>query len=256
MRWKPWRITGLVVWALAQCISALAQGAPQPSQQVLRIGAEDDWAPFSSAKNGVPVGMAVDLVQAIFAEAGMPIQLVALPYKRCMEEAKLGRIAGCFDTLPDDQLRKDYWFHTQPLFSDPILILARADDPVMRRDLAGLEGKKVIVTHGYTYGDAFEANRTIQRVSASHDINALRMLHAKRGDYALVYQRITNVLLQGDAKALQGQIKPVGTLTQANLFIAFSRRYPGMERIVQRFDAAHARLLKNQAISRIEKRWN
>ena len=200
--------------------------------------------------------MAVDLVQAIFAEAGVPVQLVALPYKRCMEEAKLGRLAGCFDTLPDDQLRKDYWFHAQPLFSDPILILARAEEPLASLNLRGLAGKKVIVTHGYTYGEAFESDGGVVRVSAASDASALRMLNAKRGDYALVYQRITRLLLQGELKTLAATIKSVGPLTNANLYVAFSRRYPGIEGVVQRFDAAHSRLLKNHTISDIEKRWN
>ena len=122
--------------------------------------------------------------------------------------------------------------------------------------MKGLEANKVIITHGYTYGDAFEANPWIQRVVASHDINALRMLDAKRADYALVYQRITNLLLRGEAQALAGKVKAVGRLTNADLYIAFSRKYPGIEGVLQRFDAAHARLLKGPVIQQIEKRWN
>lgn len=235
----------LLAWTVAG-----AQSVP------IRIGAEDDWAPFSSAKNGKPEGMAVDLVQAIFAEAGLPLELVPLPYKRCLEEARLGRIAGCFDTLPDAQLHKDYQFHASPLFSDPILILARSDSPAANLDLKGLEASKVIITHGYTYGEAFEANPWIQRVVATHDINALRMLDAKRGDYALVYQRITHLLLRGEARSLVGKIKPVGRLVNADLYIAFSRKYPGVDGILQRFEVAHARLLKGPVIQQIEKRWN
>ena len=248
---RPLWVTGLIgACLLFAGMSTRAQGTP------VRIGAEDDWAPFSSAKNGKPVGMAVELVQAIFSEAGLALELVPLPYKRCLEETKLGRIAGCFDTLPDAQLRKDYRFHAVPLFSDPILILARSDSAVSGLDLKGLEASKVIVTHGYTYGDAFEANPWIQRVVASHDINALRMLEAKRGDYALVYQRITNLLLRGEAQALAGKIKSVGRLTHADLYIAFSRSYPGIDGVLQRFDAAHARLLKGPVIQQIERRWN
>jgi polar amino acid transport system substrate-binding protein len=235
----------LVAWS-----GSWAQIAP------IRVGAEDDWAPFSSAKNGKPVGMAVELVQAIFAEAGMPLELVPLPYKRCLEETRLGRIAGCFDTLPDAQLRKAYLFHAYPLFSDPILILARNDSTESSLDLKGLESSRVIITHGYTYGDAFEANPWIQRVVASQDVNALRMLVAKRGDYALVYQRITNQLLRGEVQSLAGKIKPVGRLMNADLYIAFSRKYPGIDGILQRFDAAHSRLLKGPVIQQIEKRWN
>ncbi|OYU44841.1 MAG: ABC transporter permease [Burkholderiales bacterium PBB4] len=250
MHLRSWLLASLVCWVLGFHADASAQ------KPAIRIGAEDDWAPFSSAKNGTPVGMAVDIVKAIFAEAGLALELVPLPYARCMEEARIGRVAGCFDTLPDDLLRKDFWFHAMPLFSDPILILARGDDPAVSLGLKGLEGKRVITTHGYTYGDAFEVNRSIQRVNASHDVNALRMLDAKRGDYALVYQRITNLLLQGEAKGLAGKIKSLGPLIHADLYIAFSRKHPGAESLVQQFDAAHGRLLKNQTIAKIEKRWN
>lgn len=246
-RWLSWVIL---------CGSLLAPPSAWAQPEVVRIGAEDDWAPFSSVQDGKPVGMAVELVKAIFAEAGIPLELVPLPYKRCMEEAKSGRLAGCFDTLPDAQLRRDYLFHATPLFSDPILILTRADNPAADLRLSSLAGKKVIVTHGYTYGDAFESNRTIQRVAANRDINALRMLDAKRADFAVVYRRITAALLRGEGKELRDKIKTVGQLTQADLFIAFSRQTPRIEDIIHRFEVAHAKLLKNQTISQIEQRWN
>ncbi len=251
MRTRPWWIVALLMGWLLQCSpSVWAQGA------TIRIGAEDDWAPFSGVKNGKPHGMAVELVQAIFSEAGLPLELVSLPYARCLEETRQGRIAGCFNTLPDEQLRNDFWFHAKPLFSDPILILTRSDNPLPARDIKGLEGQRVITTHGYTYGDALEANRTIRRVVASQDINALRMLDAKRGEYALVYQRIANLLLRGDAQQLMGKIRVSGQLTNADPYIAFSRKYPDVESVMRRFDAAHNRLLKNQMIQHIENRWN
>ena len=245
-----WRACAL--WCAMILIPAfvLAQSAP------VRIGAEDDWAPFSSVKDGKPVGMAVDLVEAIFAEAGIPLELVSVPYKRCLEETKAGRLAGCFDTLPDAQLRQDFQFHAQALFSDPILIWTRTDNPVTKVNLQGLAGQKVILTHGYTYGDVFEANTSVLRVMANHDINAFRMLDVGRGEYALVYQRISNSLFRGDAQTLKTKIKPVGVLLQASLYIAFSRKYAGIDGIIQRFDAAHARLIKNQTLSKIEKRWD
>jgi polar amino acid transport system substrate-binding protein len=250
MRFKSWCLSTVLYGAMLMGWGyACAQPAP------IRIGAEDDWAPFSSVKDGKPHGMAVDLVKAIFTEAGLAVEIISLPYKRCLEETRLGRIAGCFDTLPDAQLRKDYLFHSSPLFSDPILILTRSDNPVVVMDLKALEGQKVIITHGYTYGDAFERNTAVKRVVAGHDISALRMLNAKRGDYALVYQRITNLLLRTEVQSLGGKIKPVGQLTHADLYIAFSRNYPEVGELMRRFDVAHARLLKNQTIQNIDRQW-
>lgn len=222
----------------------------------IRIGAEDDWAPFSSAKDGEPQGLAVELVQAIFAEAGLAIELVPLPYARCMDEAKRGRLAGCFDTLPDASLRKDYLFHAKPLFTDAPWILARVDSPAERMTVQSLADKRVIVTHGYTYGEAFESNAAIQRVSAPYDINALRMLVAERADLAVVYRRVTQHLQRTVAQDLQGKFKPVGQLDEAALYLSFSRLYPDVQTLVRRFDEAHARLRKNGVLQRIEKRWN
>jgi polar amino acid transport system substrate-binding protein len=124
----------------------------QAQTQPLLIGAEDDWAPFSSVENGQPAGMAVDIVRAIFADANISIKLVSLPYARCMREPRSGRLAGCFDTLPDAQMLRDYLFHAKPLFSDPLLILARADRPVASVQVRDLENTSVVITHGYSYG--------------------------------------------------------------------------------------------------------
>ena len=233
---------------LAWC--AYAQGAP------IRIGAEDDWAPFSSVQNGQLHGMAVDLVQAIFAEAGIPLELVPLPYARCMEEARRGRLAGCFDTLPDAALRKDFLFHARPLFIDEIWILGPVASTENRLKTADLAGRRVIVTHGYTYGDAFEGNPGIERVRAPHDINALRMLVAGRAEFAVVYRRITRHLERSSALDLRGQFKPVGKLEDAALYLSFSRQSPGAQALVHRFDEAHARLRANGVLQKIEKRWN
>ncbi len=67
----------------------------------IRIGAEDDWRPYSYVAEGKPVGFAVDLARAAWAAAGVELELVSLPYARCMREVDNGTLAGCFDTLRD-----------------------------------------------------------------------------------------------------------------------------------------------------------
>lgn len=243
------------------CLGVLGVGLglalPCAAQSVpLLIGAEDDWAPFSSVEGGKPVGMAVEMVSAIFAEAGLPVQLVPLPYDRCMKETLSGRLQGCFNTTQDARLRQDYLFHARPLFSDPTLILVRKDGPDQPLQLSDLEGRKVIVTSGYTYGDAFERNQKIERVPAIGDINTLRMLKAGAADQAIVFQRVLSHLQKGKGQDLRGAFKSVGTLANNHLFLSFSRRLPGAKEVIQKFDAAHQRLLQSGALARIEKRWD
>ena len=239
----------LVIW-FAPSLHAQVQNQP------LLIGAEDDWAPFSSAENGQPTGMAVDIVRAIFADANIPIKLVSVPYARCMRETKSGRLAGCFDTLPDAQMLRDYLFHTKPLFSDPLLILARADRPVASVQVRDLEDTRVVITHGYSYGDEFESNHKIQRIEGVADISNLRMLVAGRADYAIVYQRILRHQMRNKGHDLSGQLKTVGQLSDAKLYLSFSRNWADMPGVIERFNAAHARLARNGAIAAIHQKWD
>lgn len=233
----------------------LASGARAQAPALL-IGAEDDWAPYSSAENGQPKGMAVDIVQAIFAQAKLPVELVSMPYERCMVEAKAGRLAGCFDTVPDAQMRRDYVFHAKPLFSDFVVILTRKDSPVKSMQLRDLENKPVIVTYGYTYGDEFQTNKKIQHIDAIGDINVLRQLKAGKADQAIVYSRILSYLMRGKGKDMEGDFKVVGRLPQNPLYLTFSRRWPDIAGVTKKFNVAHDQLLKNGTIATIEKRWD
>lgn len=247
-----------LVWlrrALIGAVGAFTLLVAHAGPASILIGAEDDWAPFSSGKDGKPVGMAVEIVSAIFAEAGVPIQLVAVPYERCMKETLAGRLAGCFDTTPDAKLLRDYLFHAKPLFSDPTLILAPRAAMQKGLTVKDLRGKHVATTHGYTYGDEFESDKAILREVVPGDINALRMLAAGRVEYAIVYRGILTQLQKGSAAQIKDQFAPVGEVQMNNLYLSFSRTYPGNEELLRRFEAAHAKLLANGGIARIKKRW-
>ena len=225
------------------------------AQGPLLIGAEDDWGPFSSGKDGNPVGMAVDIVRAIFAEAKIPMKLVPVAYSRCMKETLEGRLAGCFDTTPDAQLRRDFLFHARPLFSEPTVIVAKAPSAEKRLNVKDLRGKLVAVTNGYTYGDEFEADRTIRREVVISDLSALRMVAAGRVDYAVIYERVLAHTLRGGALALQDHLTVVGQVQMNDLYLSFSRKAGDLQPVIKRFDAAHAKLIADGTIAAIVQRW-
>jgi polar amino acid transport system substrate-binding protein len=135
------------------------------------------------------------------------------------------------------------------------LILARSDNPESGLRLHDLEGRKVVVTSGYTYGDAFEGNPKIERIPAIGDINTLRMLKSGAADQAIVYRRILAYLLRGKGQDLNGAFKTAGTLSVISLYLSFSPRMPDAKVVLKKFNVAHQKLLKSHAIADIEKRW-
>lgn len=72
--------------------------------------------------------------------------------------------------------------------------------------------------------------------------------------YVLVFDRVANAISKahpdlGRGFALQG------VLVEPNLYLSFSRNYPGIEHIVSQFDQGLAKVRTSGEYARIEARW-
>jgi polar amino acid transport system substrate-binding protein len=222
----------------------------------IRIGAEDDWSPYSSSVNGHPVGFAVDLVRAAWTAAGVDVELVPLPYARCMKEVDRGALAGCFDTLRDPMLEAKYRWHQLPLFRARIGIYGRTANGPASADLsiANLRGKRIGTTHGYDYGAAFDGDSSLLRDVAPSDLSSLRKLVAGRVDYALVFDRVATAIARANPE-LGKNFSLQGILVEPSLYISFSRGFPDIDRLVSLFDQGLAKVRKSGEYAAIEARW-
>src|SRR5690606_23696629 len=122
------------LFALLLCL-----GMPPARAEVYRIGAEDDWFPYTAYKDDKVQGMSVDIVQAAFDASGVQIELQPYPYARCMEMTRTGQLVACFNTSPDARIASQYQLPQTPLFSDDILLWARRDEarPLNRLEQIG-----------------------------------------------------------------------------------------------------------------------
>lgn len=246
-------VLGLV--GLALSASARAQSlTDKPAVTKIRIGAEDDWRPYAFVQAGQSAGFAVDLVRAAWAAAGVEVELVPLPYARCMREVEAGKLAGCFNTLRDSRTEDKYLWHKYHLFRARIGIYGRSDGPVDSVNVQALRGKRVGVTNGYDYGAAFDDDPAMVRDVAASDLTSLRKLVAGRVDYALVFDRVATEIAANNPTLGQG-FRLRGVLLEPSLYLSFSRKFPDVEPWIFRFDAGLDKIRKNGEYARIEARW-
>lgn len=244
---RRWGLRALVVAAgLVLGVGAWAQR--------LRIGAEDDWRPYSFVVDGKPVGFAVDVARAAWAAAGVDVDLVPLPYARCMKEVDNGTLAGCFDTLRDARTESRYFWHKRPLFKARISIYGRTGGAKDKVDLESLPGRRVGVTNGYDYGDAFDNDPHMLREVSPSDLVSLRKLVAGRVDYALVYDRVAQQIAKDHPELAQGFVQR-GVLVEPLIYISFTKLQPGLESAIARFDTGLDRIHRSGEYARIEARW-
>lgn len=218
-----------------------------------RIGAEDDWYPYSAWHDERIVGMSVDIVRAAFASSGTPIELVHYPYSRCMEMTSSGGLAACFNTSPNSQIEAQFLLPEEMLFSDDILLWARTGSAPLK-NLDALTGKRVAVTIGYTYGEQFDTRQDIQRIPVRRDLNGFLMLQRNRVDYVVAFRGTAQALIQQNPE-LAGQFVALATVHQPKLYLSFSRRHPQAPALMQRFDQGMRQIRKNGTYQKIIDNW-
>lgn len=231
------------------CLSSLQAWAG-----ALRIGAEDDWYPYTAIKDGQVQGMSADIVRAAFAASQLDVELVPYPYARCMDMARSGQLAACFNTAPNERIAREYRLPEEPLFTDDILLWARRDDATPLAALDQLSGHSVAVTVGYEYGSLLDGNPTIQRVEVRRDLNGFLMLQRQRVDFTAAY-RGTALALFREHPELADQFIPVATLHHSRLYLSVSRQHPDAERLIEHFDQGMRTIRANGQYQQILDHW-
>ena len=134
----------LALRILPFCLMLVVSTAARAETVIL--AGEDDWAPYSSSAKGArtPTGFSVDLVKAAFKTQGIDVQVLAFPFARCMQQAELGKVMGCFNATVIDSNRDTYCWHATPMFTEPLQILGLAKDKRRNLGIADLEGIKSI----------------------------------------------------------------------------------------------------------------
>jgi polar amino acid transport system substrate-binding protein len=235
-------------------LSLLLATSAQAADKVI-VGAEDDWYPYSGTVNAKPKGMAVDIVRRAFEKAGVEVQLQSMPYARCMEDAKAGRIFGCFDAARNSVLEPSYLWHAKPLFLARINIYAAKDATDKGMTVKSLEGKNVAVTQDYEYGEAFDTNTKISRTVSKHDVQGFRLVQKGKVQYMVAYEKVANHLFSQYKDELAGQFKVVGNVAEVGLYMAVAKSAPDAARILQKFEQGMEAIIKDGSYKEIENTW-
>ncbi|RFP15736.1 MULTISPECIES: ABC transporter substrate-binding protein [unclassified Duganella] len=237
------------------CCLVLACGLASASAETITLGAEDDWAPYSSAVERSARGFAVDVIREAFAAVGVTVNFEVLPYARCLDDTKRGRLVGCFDAVPNAMIGGSFLWHKHPLFTTHMNVYALSDSPESGLTAHQLEGKTVGVERGYEYGDEFDLNTKIVRRIVDKNVQGFRMLLAKRIQYMAAEERIAKALFIKEAAEFGGKFKLVGTVATPGLFIAFSKAGPDGAKYLAQFNRGYTIIRDNGRYKAIEAIW-
>jgi ABC-type amino acid transport substrate-binding protein len=137
--------------------------------------------------DGKPHGIMIDILKNVTERTGITFTYTMVPWKTAFEKSKNGE--GAIIGLSKTTGRQEIWDYSSVMYSDPLVLVAWKDRPLPFTGLNSLQGKKIGIKLGASYGDDF--NAAVQsggfEVVQTHDrVGQLKMLALGRLDAVLI----------------------------------------------------------------------
>lgn len=235
-------IAGALAWPLG------ARAWSLPGREGLDVLFDDGSVPtmYRNGPGQDAQGLYPALVGAALTAMGQPVRLRALPFKRLLAELMAGTaVAGAVVRNPDRELRCRF---SQPYFVERLAVFSvRGQAPVFRR-VADLQGRRVGVIRGWSYGPDFDGPRAagqfIAEEVASDALNFEKLVR-RRLDYVVATELGGRLQMQRLGSPEAPVVEGEASVATAPIHLALLNTAPGGADFLAHFDQVVVRLIND-----------
>ncbi|PHV12309.1 substrate-binding periplasmic protein [Chitinimonas sp. BJB300] len=197
-------------------------------------------------------GVLNQIISAAFAQQGVKVEFIFLPWARALEEAKSGQtdgITGMWYTAERAQ-----WFKfANQLPANQVGFFRRNDRPELTGSMATLAEKRPLVgiVHGYAYPEPFKAAKF--RTEAAWDDEAnLQLLVRGKVDLVLIDKGLALYLIAKKMPEQTGRLVWVEPAIEIMpLYVAFSHKVKDVDQTVEVFNTGLAAITADGTLKKI-----
>lgn len=219
--------------------------------------ANGEWPPLLG-ENLPDFGYGSLIVSRAFSLKQVRVTYHFYPWKRALEEARAGRVAGTLLWSRNADRQKDFLI-SQPVYRSKTVLFFNRNRPIDWQQLSDLKGKTVGITNGYSYGETWNtliSNRTLFADQANSDEQNFAKLLANRIDAfpceEIIGMHIIRSQLGSEAiQKINISPKPVH---EEPMYLLISRRHPDAEQLMRRFNAGLTQMKRNGELGAILKK--
>ncbi len=153
----------ITIWRRGVCalfLLACSGGAALAERRApVLVQMDDSNPPFMYAVDGASAGVYPAIVKAVFARAGIPVQLRVKPWVRVLSDTDKG--TGGIGGVYRNTERSLKWDFSAPLLSENIAVFTRKDANWSFKEFSDLNDRTIGTVRGWSYGDSFDTARAI-----------------------------------------------------------------------------------------------
>lgn len=232
---------------LSLCSYAHGDDTNQQAPRVIKLAAEDNWAPFANASG---TGISHSIINSAFSRVGIEVKSIVVPYSRAVVMAKKGLVDGVFNLVKEKSTENHFIFGEQPLFSATASFYQNAKTPVQAVDKWQLPpNTKVGIIQGYEYGDELNLLPNVHIFKLANHNQLINLLLLDRIDLAIMYDLVADQYIQrmGVATAIEKTF----TNHTGQVYLAFSKHNPQAETLAKLLDTGLSSLQQDGTYQKI-----
>jgi polar amino acid transport system substrate-binding protein len=219
------------------------------AEPVLMVSGE--WAPFTGEKLERQ-GFITDVVQAAAQAAHLPIRIVFLPWSRAETMVADGEAFATYPYFMTAKRREIFNFSDVVYVARScIFYLDGVGRPLPWTELTDFKGATFGAVRGYWYIDALERAGIRYELTNSTDA-AFTMLKSGRFEYLIEAEFPGRASIAAQFPNEQSRFKTLRrSYSEDPLSLMISRKYPGADDLLKRFNAGLAAIRKNGSYATI-----
>ncbi|WP_047395363.1 ABC transporter substrate-binding protein [Chitinibacter sp. ZOR0017] len=242
-------------WVSLICFCALVN-SPSWAGETLRICAENDWKPYSFAKQGQAAGASVELISAALNQQRMAFTIDSGSYNRCLKLTQAGHYDAVLNVAKTSERQNQFVWPQLPYLHVKLHLLAHSKLAKTSTEYGVLAGKRIGTTAGYEYPEKMFLQKDIKLIESHSELASLRRLAAGNIDFILISQSTYQAQQKLLNNAENAGISDWGLIDNLALYVAFSPKLPDAGRWTRALDAGLAELQKRGEDKAIFNRWH
>lgn len=224
--------------------SSLVFSSTAPQQEKPLIFSADNYCPYLCVQDSdkIPVrGYMIDVVESIFHQLGIKIEIRIIPYDEAIIMAMKGDIDGVFGASPADAPRLVYPDQALGSGVDGFVTLSSSD--WVHQGPESLQSMRYGTVKGYhykslaSYVEKNQGSDKIQAISGKSNTTIRNLTKLKEGKIDAVLDNILVLNFYSSLYQLEEDIRYAGELEEKwNLWLGFSPSMSNLQEVCRRFN--------------------
>lgn len=242
-----------ITFALISTLAASASHVAKAGNTTPTLGFDIGSPPFFDMKNGCPSGIYPLITGAIFQDAGQPVIGYPAPFRRVLAKLDLGVWgAGGILKTPERVAKYDY---TEAIYVENNVIYFNRKKQQDMKSVLDLQGKRIGVVQGWSYGDKFDElinNKFFSVEPVNSELTNFKKLKLGRIDALITIQDVgANITARGDFDDLA--ISSIPSFGNSS-YIAFKKN-ANNDDLIRRLNASIKKLTSSGRLSALAKSY-